>query len=100
LKADPPLCAPLRVAALLCLDERHDAIDSMPMASLLAAIPRFGRSRALTLLEDVGVPEIKPVGSATARQRQAVAAALDHAVRDRLTRRERMAFERQLRDGG
>ena len=102
IREDGPHFGPLRVAHLLCLpeDERPPALGRARIYDLVKACPRWGRHRVLRLLAPAGVPERKTVGEATARQRQAVADALDAAVRDRLTRSERMTFERQLRDGG
>jgi len=97
LKGDGPLLAPLRVAHVLCGADRPDWIEGMTIFDLAAACPRFGRQRVLPILALAGVSEITLVGSATVRQRQAVAAGLDWTVRDRLSRKQRMAFERQLR---
>jgi DNA-binding transcriptional ArsR family regulator len=96
LKADGPALGALRVAHLLCCDERPAAIDSMPIGHLIEAVPDFGWARVRKLLSPTGVPELKPVGAATFRQRQAVADALDDAIRHRVTRAERREFEREL----
>jgi len=97
LRNDGHLLSPLRVAYILCEADRQSWLDGMTLFDLIDACPRFGRARILRLLSQAQISELATVGSATNRQRQALANALDDLVRDRLTRRERMAFERQLR---
>jgi hypothetical protein len=48
-------------------------VESMSISDLLMSQKRWGRARCRRLLNSIGIPENKPVGTLTARQRAAVA---------------------------
>lgn len=74
LHLDALLC---RTADLTPTDE--DALDRLTVRGLLVMAHRVGSKRATRILRDVGIPEMKPVGRMTDRQRHALAAALRDA---------------------
>ena len=51
--------------------------DSMSVSDLLMSQKRWGRTRCRRLLVSLGVPENKPLGTLTERQRDALAAVLE-----------------------
>ncbi len=48
-------------------------VESMSISDLLMSQKRWGRARCRRLLTSIGIPENKPVGTLTDRQRSAVA---------------------------
>lgn len=50
---------------------------SMPIGELLMSQQRWGQARSRRVLRPIGVPENKPVGQLTERQRLALVAALE-----------------------
>lgn len=54
---------------------------SMPIGELLRSQQRWGEKRARRALLPIGVPENKPIGQLTERQRLALVAALDRSGR-------------------
>ncbi len=50
--------------------------ESMSISDVLMSQKRWGRARCRRLLTSIGIPENKPVGTLTDRQRSAVAAVL------------------------
>ncbi len=55
---------------LTCPPEAH----RMPIGELLESQPRWGAARCRNLLDEIGMPETKTVGSMTERQRRVLAA--------------------------
>jgi hypothetical protein len=51
-------------------------VHSMSISDLLMSQKRWGRSRCRRLLTSIGVPENKPIGTLTERQRAALAEVL------------------------
>jgi len=51
-------------------------VESMSISDLLMSQKRWGRARCRRLLTSIGIPENKPVGTLTERQRSAVAEVL------------------------
>jgi hypothetical protein len=62
-----------REVILSCPWEAH----SMAVSDLLMSQKRWGRTRCRRLLMALGVPENKPIGTLTDRQRQALASGLN-----------------------
>jgi len=52
-------------------------VQSMSISDLVMSQKRWGRARCSRLLRSIGVPENKPVGTLTERQRSALAEVLD-----------------------
>lgn len=99
LRGDGSLYSRLRVANALCATERPAWMETMSAFDLIVACPRLGRQFAVRVLRDAGIPEAKTIGSATFRQRQALAQILAERPDRELSQYDRMAFERTLRDG-
>src|SRR6476660_1911675 len=61
---------------------------SMELSELLMSQKRWGRERCRRLLLALGIPENKPIGTLTDRQRAALAAMLDAAPSERRAQAE------------
>lgn len=69
-----------RTADDLTLLER-EAIDRLRVRNLLVMVPRVGSVRASSILSRVALPELKPVGRMTDRQRRALADVCREVIR-------------------
>jgi hypothetical protein len=51
----------------------QEAVDRLPVRALLLMVRRVGQARVASILRRVAIPEMKPVGRMTDRQRHALA---------------------------
>lgn len=71
-----------RVAAIGAITEPEWTEENWPVRELLVAIPYFGDARVKRIMRRSGVPETKPLGELTDRQRDALIAELGGIVEE------------------